>query len=394
MKKNIIAVVLLLLLSAVFCFGCTPTEPETPSEPEPPAAEVTPVKLEAKGGKAQFEWGEAFSSEGLTVTVTYSDSTTKTLTASEYKVSSVLYNAEREGDYNIQVTHKNLKTKYTVHVGPRPENLPRDWKEDGVLRILMIGNSYSDDAIEYVGSIAQSLNVQISLGNLYIGNCSLIQHLTNLKNNAANYEYRTFSADTNFAWKNTKNYSANAAIELEDWDFISLQQNSTETGHPDSYSTLDELIPLVRQHNSTATLVWHMPWADAFDSQYSVFATYGKDMIGMYNAYVSATKDRILTRPEFSAVLPTGTAIQNARTSFLGVKGDILNRDGHHLSYSIGRYIASLTVFAKLSGVDISGLTWAPAGVTEAQKRVALESAMNAISSPYAITQSKITSES
>ena len=45
-------------------------------------------------------------------------------------------------------------------------------------------------------------------------------------------------------------------------------------------------------------------------------------------------------------LIPTGTAIQNARTSYLG---NNLTRDGHHLSYHEGRYIASLTLINKLS---------------------------------------------
>lgn len=38
-------------------------------------------------------------------------------------------------------------------------------------------------------------------------------------------------------------------------------------------------------------------------------------------------------------IIPTGTAIQNARTSFVG---DHMNRDGYHLDLKIGRYTAAL----------------------------------------------------
>ena len=59
----------------------------------------------------------------------------------------------------------------------------------------------------------------------------------------------------------------------------------------------------------------------------------------MYNAIIETTQSFILPNSQFSMIVPVGTAIQNARTSYLG---DNLNRDGTHLDYGIGRYIAAL----------------------------------------------------
>ena len=42
------------------------------------------------------------------------------------------------------------------------------------LKLLTVGNSFSDDAMEYVWQIASALGFKkIELGNLYIGGCSL-----------------------------------------------------------------------------------------------------------------------------------------------------------------------------------------------------------------------------
>ena len=82
----------------------------------------------------------------------------------------------------------------------------------------------------------------------------------------------------------------------------------------------------------------------------------------------------------------TGTAIQNARTSFIG---DNLTLDGYHLNEYIGRYIASLTVVATLLDDNLANLTWMPANVTTAQKAVAVESALNAARTPFAVTNSQ-----
>ena len=44
------------------------------------------------------------------------------------------------------------------------------WNDDETLKILTIGNSFSDDSMEYVANIALSLGIKkVVLGNLYIG---------------------------------------------------------------------------------------------------------------------------------------------------------------------------------------------------------------------------------
>ena len=94
--------------------------------------------------------------------------------------------------------------------------------------------------------------------------------------------------------------------------------------------------------------------------------------------------------PEITVISPTGTAVQNARTSALTT----VSRDGYHLTYDVGRYLAGLTFFGKLTGADIRPVTWAPEGVGERERCIAIESAVNALADPYQITQSLYTEES
>ena len=89
---------------------------------------------------------------------------------------------------------------------------------------------------------------------------------------------------------------------------------------------------------------------------------------------------------EYTIKLLNGKPIQNARTSYLG---DTLTRDGYHLSYDIGRYIAGVTFFHAVTGIDIDNLTYAPDGVDDAARKVAIESAINAVKKPYEITNSQ-----
>ena len=68
-----------------------------------------------------------------------------------------------------QETTTNLPTEESA---TPPTNAPTDetpWDDDGVLKILTIGNSFSVDCMQFVYEIAQAAGVEkIKLGNLYI----------------------------------------------------------------------------------------------------------------------------------------------------------------------------------------------------------------------------------
>ena len=82
------------------------------------------------------------------------------------------------------------------------------------------------------------------------------------------------------------------------------------------------------------------------------------------------------------AIIPSGTAIQNARL----VLGDTLTRDGFHLDLGFGRYIAGLCVVKALVGLDIDNVTFAPEGVSEEQRKLAIAVANAACAKPFETT--------
>lgn len=85
-------------------------------------------------------------------------------------------------------------------------------------------------------------------------------------------------------------------------------------------------------------------------------------------------------------VIPSGTAIQNARTSFLG---NDLTRDGFHLSRPHGRYIAACTWLEAVLGVNPVGNSYRPEGMTEQECKVAQKAAHKAVKKPYQVTKIK-----
>ena len=258
-----------------------------------------------------------------------------------------------------------------------------DTDSDGVLEILAIGNSFSTDAMEYTWQIAKALGIEkVVVGNLYIGGCTLNEHYTNASGDLPNYRY--YYCD-NGTWSATENYTLRAALESRSWDYVSLQQASPDSGVESTYNEdLTNLIAYVKAH-SNAKLIWHMTWAYQQDSTHSAFPTYGSDQMTMYNAIVSAVKNKIVTNGNFALIVPNGTAVQNARTSLVG---DTLTRDGYHMSKDYGRYLTGLMLIKTVTGLDISGIEYAPDGVSSQYREIAIESVNNAYANPFEVTQS------
>jgi hypothetical protein len=88
----------------------------------------------------------------------------------------------------------------------------------------------------------------------------------------------------------------------------------------------------------------------------------------MYAAIIDATHRVKEDVPDISFIIPSGTAIQNGRTSAIG---DNFCRDGFHLDYQIGRYTVACTWFEKITGINVVGNKTVPNGLSDFQVEVA-----------------------
>lgn len=228
------------------------------------------------------------------------------------------------------------------------------------LKILAIGNSFSADAFAWLWPLAMECGLKdVTLGNLYIGGCSLQTHWQNAKENAKHYEYYKTSDGQ---WTSQMEISLHDGISDECWDIITLQQSSGFSGIPASYgeeNCLANLIHYIHLHkaNPHVKLAWHMTWAYDQDSTHPHFVFYGHDQHQMYTDIMKAVQQVIVPRGIFDYFIPVGTAIQNVRTCSIE---EPLTRDGFHLSLGLGRYIAALTWLYTLTNISLDDLTWVP----------------------------------
>lgn len=269
-------------------------------------------------------------------------------------------------------------------VSSHPDKSGQSIPVSRTIKILAIGNSFSEDAVEnYLYAIAQKDSITLIIGNMYIGGCSLEQHWNNAAKHAKVYSYRKI--DEQGTKTVVENTALSEAIHDEAWDYIAFQQVSQHAGIYRTYFPfLTCLLAYVKSEatNPAVQYAIHMPWAYAQTSTHSGFANYNKNQKVMYEAIVR-TVSHVAETAGIALVIPSGTAIQNGRTSVIG---DHFCRDGFHLNYTYGRYTAACTWYEKLTGNPVIGNPFIPEGVTLLQKAVAQYAAHHAVVSPQSIT--------
>jgi hypothetical protein len=224
-----------------------------------------------------------------------------------------------------------------------------------MIRILAIGNSFSQDATTFLEPIARSAGVDLFVRNLFIGGCSLERHAENIHGTEPCYEYQEDGAALRMI-------GLSEALRAEPWDWVTLQQVSHHAGLPETYEPyLTDLIRFVQKMVPGASIAFHQTWAYEFDSDHGGFVLYQRDPNLMFRE-IEKTVDMMAKRHHLP-VIPVGSAIERLRSlpEFDPQRGGIrLTRDGFHLSYDYGRYAAGLVWFAFFGKTPIEQTLFSP----------------------------------
>ena len=229
-------------------------------------------------------------------------------------------------------------------------------QQDGVVKILAIGNSFSEDALEqYLYGLAKAGGYKVIIGNLYIGGQSFEGHWKNAQGNLPNYEFRLIDLDGRKT--NTKGVTLQQGISSDNWDYISFQEVSGRSGKPEGYLLLDDMIAYTKKYvtNPNVKYLLHQTWAYAQNSTHQDFPKYHSNQNTMYNAIIKQVTKAKKMNPEIWRIIPSGTTIQKVRATYIG---DNLNRDGYHLA-PLGRFTASSAWYESIFG-DVDGNYYSP----------------------------------
>ena len=374
-RKCFLTIICLLILVLTSCG--TPTQSTTSKTPT--ANEPTVKKVQVIEYQESIILGEEYNEESVKVEAVFSDDSSKIYSGDELSFNYVDFDIYTLGRQTIKIRVKELNVTETISVEVIKKSI----------KILMIANSFGDDTVQWVHEIGDDLGYDFTIANLYIGGCVLSTHLSNLKTNSAAYEYVSYNKTTK-VWSRTPKTTIEAALGMDDWDYVSLQQGSYDSGRAESYNTIDEIMDRVLAIKDDVEFIWNMTWAYQQDSGHANFGIYNHDQMTMYNGIINAVQTKVVPNERFKFIVPNGTAVQNARTSFIG---DNLCRDVYcHLTLDFGRYIAGLTMVATVTGADISEINYSP-NLSVGHRAIAIEAVKFALLNPFNITESSYTNE-
>lgn len=254
-----------------------------------------------------------------------------------------------------------------------------------VIRLLAIGNSFSEDAVEQnLYELCLEDGDTLLIGDAYQSGYSLKMHWEDVESHKRNIEYCKVIKGKRYIYKN---YSLDSILTDEPWDIVTFQQASQDAG---DISTYEPYLTSLLKHcqakvlNPNVRFGFQQTWAYAKSSTHPGFARYGKDQLYMYKSIVSAVNKAVRQHPHISFIVPSGTAVQNARTSSIG---DNMNRDGFHLNYTIGRYTVACAWSEIITGKSSIGKYYCPKGVSAELRLIGQRAAHAAVLNPNGITE-------
>lgn len=334
---------------------------------------------------------EGEGTEDLAFEWTSSNPLVATVAVSGEAIPTATVTAVAEGDAVITISYKDETEGIDLSASAKVTVKEEPFVHDGTLRILAIGNSFSKDAVEqYLYELFDAAGQEAVIGNMYIGGCSLDTHWENASNDNAAYTYNEIVGGVK---TETASQRLSEIIASEPWDYISLQQVSGESGKYDTYTHLPDMIDYVEglATNPDMKIVLHQTWAYQSGSTHADFPDYGSDQMTMYNAIMQTVQQAVSANPEIKLVIPSGTAVQNGRTSYIG---DTFCRDGYHLNVDYGRFTAACTWFESIASdyesfagnSDVTFNTYKPEAVSDYYAEIAKAAAHAAVKEPYSVT--------
>lgn len=272
------------------------------------------------------------------------------------------------------------------------------------LKIMALGNSYMRNSVHLLSQIsAQGVGVDLTIGNLYTGGTQLHQHLAAMTTGAAGYLYAKY--ENGVSTLTQSNQTVARGLKDERWDVVILHQYFPWTWPmqpklSEVMAKVVEILGYCPKFYINATWATHEDYVLA-QNGFATEAIMWEEMLDHVKAACEIGGISV------GSIIPTGTAIENARTlSFADSYNRFVNAgtDWHHLN-SAGGFIAACAIYEKivspLNGVSCVNTNFRitteqplpPSAdndsgilVNESNYLALCQSAVDAIDSPFTVT--------
>ena len=238
------------------------------------------------------------------------------------------------------------------------------------MKILSIGNSFSEDAHRYLRGLADASGIELEVSNLVIAGCSLERHHAHIENDVCDYIYEENGENTH------RLITLREGLSLHEWDIITLQQVSKLSFDEESFFPyVTELRDYVKSFAPNAKIYLHQTWSYADEEKLGAFGfkTHGEMFYKIERTYKS-----VKARMSADGIIPAGEVVERLKN-----RGFNLHRDWLHLSRALGRYAAGLVWLGSSAGVDPRTVESKEfdADITKEEIRAAAECAYETLSS-------------
>lgn len=269
------------------------------------------------------------------------------------------------------------------------------------INVLFIGNSFTDDSVKHLpGMLAAAGIKNVNMVHMYYGG-RLMSVYNNEWATASDYNCYTCNAGQT-SWTTSTGKTLKDVAESRQWDVVTIQEHTGNaaawTWNSTAKANFAGVINHIKESQENAKIYYIMSQAyqnmDKIGSGSKPSITW-TDQIGMFNV-ISAFGQNVMKDCDLDGIIPTGTMLQNLRTTSLNNSLG-LTRDGYHMDYGLSRYGASCTVYevalAPLTGKRLDDISYlynesgeGKTPVTEANAPIAKLAAKNAIAKPFEIT--------
>lgn len=214
------------------------------------------------------------------------------------------------------------------------------------MKVLSIGNELTCDIHSFVPRLLSTAGEKLLLANLYCDGASVEDHYRNYIDENEIYFYSSFLPGETEPIS-PDGIALHEAVEDEEWDIVTIQQNTALSGDIESYRPyLAETAAYIKLMIPDTKILLIEPWA--YESGRSI-----KDFEDNYNSDQDKMYDKIYEcclnlkdEAQLDGIIPIGRAWQTLRNTQIG---DKLTDDGIHAN-ELGKFLSSCCFYKAITG--------------------------------------------
>ena len=240
--------------------------------------------------------------------------------------------------------------------------------DDGVIDILMVGNSFCYYYVEELVGLAAADGINMRVCNVYYSGCKMSQHYKWWIEKEAPYQFFVTTAENGRV--QTDDVSLEWCLQQGKWDYISIQSLDINSSDPEEllqYNKLylDTFYGYFREHFPYAQMVWHQTWSYAVGTAGNGTVTTAETQAANHRRNQAAAK--LICEKYDLLNVPSGDAWAIIRDGgydkLCGRIGKGTNHEGdyyHDGDVGGGQYLNACVWYETITGRSCLGNTYRP----------------------------------